>query len=388
MPQTFVRGQKSKLSALTGEKRLELGVGLSSQVPGDMDVSLFGVDANGKLSDDRYFIFYNQKRSPEGALESIGGSMSEREQFRLDLNKLPTTIDRLVLTVSLDGTGSMNGLRGGYVRLSASDQEVMRFEFAGADFGSEKAIILLEIYRKGEWRVAAVGQGFNGGLSALLAHFGGEEVKPETKPEPAPPPASAPPTVNLSKVTLEKRGDQQRVNLSKRGSNQVHINLNWQGPATRKFAQKPPDLDLGCMFMMQDGDSHVIQPVGGYFGDKNGPPYILLDKDDRSGASQDGENLTIYRPDLIDRVMVFTFIYEGASGFSEVDARLSVTDPGGREIVINLDNPDSNRTFCSICTIENRQGDILITKEERYFAGHREADQHYGFGFNWRRGRK
>ena len=351
-----------------------------------MDVSLFGVDANGKLSDDRYFIFYNQKRSPEGALESLGGNMLEREGFRLDLDKLPTTIDRLILTVSLDGTGSMNGLNSGYVRLSASDQEVMRFEFSGQDFGSEKAIILLEIYRKGEWRVSAVGQGFNGGLSALLAHFGGEEIKPATpEPEPAPPPL---PTVNLSKVTLEKRGDQQRVNLSKRGSNQVHINLNWQSPEKRRFAQKPPDLDLGCMFMMQDGDSHVIQPVGGYFGDKDIPPYILLDKDDRSGASQDGENLTIFRPDLIDKVMVFTFIYEGARGFSEVNARLSLTDPNGREIVINLDNPDPNRTFCSICTIENRQGDVLITKEERYFAGHREADEHYGFGFNWRAGRK
>ena len=370
---------------MTSEKRLELGVGLSSQVPGDMDVSLFGVDANGKLSDDRYFIFYNQKRSPEGALESLGGNMLEREQFRLDLDKLPNTVDRLVLTVSLDGTGSMNGLNSGYVRLSASDQEVMRFEFSGQDFSSEKAIILLEIYRKGEWRVAAVGQGFNGGLSALLAHFGGEEIKPaQPEPEPAPPP----PTVNLSKVTLEKRGDQQRVNLSKRGANQVHVNLNWQSPQKRRFAQKAPDLDLGCMFMMQDGDSHVIQPVGGYFGAKDESPYILLDKDDRSGASQDGENLTIFRPDLIDKVMVFAFIYEGARGFGEVNARLSMTDPNGREIVVNLDNPDPKRTFCAICTIENKQGDVLITKEERYFAGHREADEHYGFGFNWRAGRK
>ena len=75
-----------------------------------MDVSLFGVDANGKLSDDRYFIFYNQKRSPEGALESLGGNMLEREGFRLDLDQLPATIDRLILTVSLDGTGSMSGL--------------------------------------------------------------------------------------------------------------------------------------------------------------------------------------------------------------------------------------------------------------------------------------
>jgi hypothetical protein len=48
---------------------------------------------------------------------------------------------------------------------------------SGADFASEKAVIPGELDRKdGHWRFGAVGQGFDGGLSALLKHFGGVEA--------------------------------------------------------------------------------------------------------------------------------------------------------------------------------------------------------------------
>ena len=40
----------------------------------------------------------------------------------------------------------------------------------------EKAIISVELYRKDGWRIAAAAKGFNGGLSALLKSFGGEEI--------------------------------------------------------------------------------------------------------------------------------------------------------------------------------------------------------------------
>ncbi|MBF0203493.1 MAG: hypothetical protein HQK67_04070 [Desulfamplus sp.] len=55
---------------------------------------------------------------------------------------------------------------------------------------------------------------------------------------------------------------------------------------------------------------------------------------------------------------------------------------------MKLDNPNSKRTFCSICTIENQNDKIEITKEEKYFIGHKEADEHYRFGFKWVAGRK
>ena len=78
------------------------------------------------------------------------------------------------------------------------------YVFTGAGYQQEKALILCEVYRKdGIWRFSVVDSGFNGGLSALLAHFGGEEVKPDP---PTPAPAPPEPKVNLSKISLKQSG--------------------------------------------------------------------------------------------------------------------------------------------------------------------------------------
>jgi hypothetical protein len=66
----------------------------------------------------------------------------------------------------------------------------------GSDFQNEKAIIGLEIYRKGVWRVSVVARGFNGGLADLLKFYGGELASPEEQPAAPPPPAPAAPPVS------------------------------------------------------------------------------------------------------------------------------------------------------------------------------------------------
>jgi len=202
--------------------------------------------------------------------------------------------------------------------------------------------------------------------------------------------------VRLSKVTLEKQGQRASISLRKdAGQQPVHVNLNWdKGGGTRRgifglpVAVGDSDLDLGCMYVMKDGDMGVIQALGGRFGSERFPPYIMLDKDDRSGQALDGENLYILRPDLIQQVLVFAFIYQGTSDFTAVNGRLNVKDAGGNEIFIRLNNPDARRTFCAIAMFENVGGRIEVSKEERYFQGHQDCDQHYGFGFQWKAGSK
>jgi tellurite resistance protein TerA len=127
--------------------------------------------------------------------------------------------------------------------------------------------------------------------------------------------------------------------------------------------------------------------LGSRFGAKDQPPYIHLDKDDRSGAALDGENLRIWRPDLVDLVLVFAMIYEGAAGFTQVGGRLFIRDGDGNEIKMQLNSPET-LGFCAVATL-NRVGDgLVITKQERYFHDHREADAAFGFGFNWVAGQK
>ena len=404
MPQ-LMRGQKVKLADLTSALQLRAGIGASSPTL-SFDISCFGVDASGKLSDDRYFVFFNQRASPEGALRMVGSQSGDAETFEIDLSKLPASIQKLVFVLTVDGAGEMKSLQSGYFRLEAGGNEVARFPFSGSDFGAEKAIIAAEIYKKDVWRLSAVGQGFAGGLSAVLKNFGGEEmsvptpqpvappVAPPMQPRPTPQAATpAPPKVNLGKVTLDKKGEKTAISLNKGGGVQpIRVNLNWEEPQKKGFLAaltgSKPDLDLGCMFRLKNGGGGVIQPLGNYFGSQNSEPFIYLDKDDRSGAAQDGENLTIFRPDQIELVMIFALIYQGAPDFTSVNGRITLKDQNGNEILIRLGAPERGLGFCAVATIRNVGGSIEITKEELYFKGHMEADQRFGFGFNWKAGSK
>lgn len=196
--QTFQRGQKFAWDSISPSPRLHSGLGMVA--PGvTLDCSCFGVDASGKLSDERYFIFYNQKASPCGAVAMSVPSHGDAGGFDIDLAGIPAAIQRLVFVITIDGPGEMKHLQSGQWRLRDGGGRLLaEFPFRGADFGSETALIVGELYRKDGWRVSAVGQGFNGGLAALLHHFGGSE---------SPPPASVPPPLPeiRSKPSLEKK---------------------------------------------------------------------------------------------------------------------------------------------------------------------------------------
>ncbi|GEM_PF-214074 len=181
----FIRGQKAKLTDLTSSTVLQVSLAIVDQANRTFDISCFGVDAQNKLSDDRYFIFYNQTAAPDGALAIVNSLPNDLVTFQLDLARLPSSIRNLVFVASLDGAGDMSQIQQGYVRLLVQGNEVGKFSFTGKDFSNERAIIVAEIYWKEVWRFAAVGQGFKGGLSQLLEHFGGQEVLPvQTNPTP------------------------------------------------------------------------------------------------------------------------------------------------------------------------------------------------------------
>jgi tellurite resistance protein TerA len=404
----LVRGQKLKLADIGLSSRLMVGLRVAGPAL-EYDLSVFGL-IDGRLEDDRYFVFFNNKQSPEGAI-SMRTRSGDEQLFDLDVSKLPARVTRLVFTATVD-QGDFSLISSGHWRLlDSNSHELAVFAFSGADFQRERAVMVAEVYLKDVWRASAVGQGFNGGLSALVEHFGGTVSAPAPTPAPVPtpaparaapaptptpPPAPQPtPSVSLTKVTLEKRGQEARISLRKDGQAQpIHVNLNWnqqaqrQGILGRIVGGGSADLDLGCMYFLNDGSGGVIQALGNSFGSDRFEPFIFLDKDDRSGAASDGENLYILRPDLIHTVLLFAFIYEGTSDFTHVAGRMSMKDPAGNEIKINLSNPDMRRTFCAIAQIENIGGEVKITKEERYFQGHRECDEHYGFGFSWGAGSK
>ncbi|MEV5429967.1 TerD family protein [Streptomyces sp. NPDC052701] len=192
MAREFQRGHKARISDLTAGTDLYVGVQISG--PGlTFDISCFGLDADERLSDDRYFVFYNQPKSPEEAVQLLGAQAGDTESFRVTLDRIPPQIHKLSFTATIDGAGQMSQIAPGYLRIVAGGEEVARYPFDGSEFSTERAVMLGDFYLKDVWRFAAVGQGFDGGLDALLKNFGGEVAEEETPAAPQQPPSGAVP---------------------------------------------------------------------------------------------------------------------------------------------------------------------------------------------------
>lgn len=165
-----------------------------------LDIACFGLDTAGLLSDDRYMTFFNQSTTPCGSvnLQNSGGSDAV---FSFNLATLPDTIERLVITAAIDGEATMQEILNGTVNWQVQGHTVASFSFTGSDFQQERAVMLVEMYRKTNlWRLSATAQGFNGGLAALVKHFGAS-VAEESAPI-IPTPTNSPTSTYLS---LEKR---------------------------------------------------------------------------------------------------------------------------------------------------------------------------------------
>ncbi|MFE9704301.1 TerD family protein [Streptomyces sp. NPDC005930] len=179
MAREFQRGHKARISDLTAGTDLYVGVQISG--PGlSFDISCFGLDADERLSDDRYFVFFNQPKTPEESIQLLGAQAGDTESFRVTLDKIPQQIQKLSFTATIDGAGQMSQVGPGYIRIVAGGEEVARYPFSGSEFSTERAVMLGDFYLKDVWRFAAVGQGFDGGLDALLRNFGGEVAEEET----------------------------------------------------------------------------------------------------------------------------------------------------------------------------------------------------------------
>ncbi|MDW2879664.1 MULTISPECIES: VWA domain-containing protein [Bacillaceae] len=229
----LVRGERAKLDDFSSSKQLEVAVEVQSGM--EVDVTCFGLDGDKKLSDDRYMIFYNQLQSPAGEI-SMKAHSSGAGTYEIDLDKLHPSVKNLVFTAAIDGEGTMSLVSSGTLTVKADGQPILQYSFTGSDFQNEKAIIIGELYLKDIWRIASVGKGFDGGLAALLQHFGGEVAEDESGPAQQPVPEIAPATphaqqatpaqptpaqhpANSKKVMLEKKMEQKApkiLDLSKK----------------------------------------------------------------------------------------------------------------------------------------------------------------------------
>jgi len=176
----LVKGQRFKLQQIGVNSKLKLEVEKVFNNKLEIDICCFGVDENNNLSDDRYFIFYNQLSSPEGAIKKD----SNKDIFYIDFSLIPKNIKKIILSMSIDGDGKINDINEGVLKFLKENLVLAEFKFKGSSYTKEKSIILLEIYIKDNfWRSNIVASGFNGGLGDVLRSYGGEEIEEDEIPK-------------------------------------------------------------------------------------------------------------------------------------------------------------------------------------------------------------
>ncbi|MCL4103867.1 UNVERIFIED_CONTAM: hypothetical protein GTU68_029184 [Idotea baltica] len=140
------------------------------------------VGSNGKLPKDENFIFYNNLKSPDGAVEHTGdvleasGEGDDEETLLVTLDNVDPSVEELIFVVTIhEADGSMNfgQVRDAYIRVlnQENNEEMMKYELS-EDFSIETAVTIGRFYRReGGWRFEAMGIGIKGGLGEYLAVY-------------------------------------------------------------------------------------------------------------------------------------------------------------------------------------------------------------------------
>ena len=149
----------------------------------DLDVSIFMTNEQGKVDTDTNFVFYNNPKDAAGSVVYSGDNRTgegegDDETVNITLSKVPADVAKISFTVTIHEAQALGQNFGqvsnAYIRIvdTAKNEELLRYDL-GEDYSIETAIVVAELYRHGgEWKFAAIGSGFQGGLEALCRNFG------------------------------------------------------------------------------------------------------------------------------------------------------------------------------------------------------------------------
>jgi len=183
------KGQRIDLTKTNpGLKKAIIGLGwdtnkYSGGYDFDLDAAAFLVGADGKVMNDKDFIFYNNLQGANGSVIHTGDNITgegdgDDEQLIIEFDKIPSHVDKVAITVTihdaLQRAQNFGQVSNAFIRVvnEQTNEEVLIYNLA-EEFSIETAIVVCELYRHGsEWKFNAIGSGFQGGLAALCANYG------------------------------------------------------------------------------------------------------------------------------------------------------------------------------------------------------------------------
>ena len=190
MAVSLTKGQRVSLEKVApGLTEIFIGLGWDIKATDtgydfDLDSSVFLLNSNDKLISDNHFIFYNNLMSPDAdkSIQHMGDNLTgvgegDDEVIKVDLKKVPNEVQKIMVTVTIHEAQqrgqNFGQIRNAFVRVvnAQTKVEAIRYDLV-EDYSVETALIMAELYRKdGEWRLNAVGAGYQGGLQAILNRY-------------------------------------------------------------------------------------------------------------------------------------------------------------------------------------------------------------------------
>ncbi len=134
----------------------------------DLDASAILTNADGKVSTDQNFVFFNNLKSPDGSVEHTRGQHrpgegeGDDEQIKVNLAAVPADVQKIVFPVSIydaeNRQQSFGQVRNAFIRVvnQAGEAEIARYDLS-EDASTETAMVFGELYRNGpEWKFRAM----------------------------------------------------------------------------------------------------------------------------------------------------------------------------------------------------------------------------------------
>jgi tellurium resistance protein TerD len=180
-------GKISLQKEKAGINKITVGLGWdvnegASPYPFDCDASVFILGENGKLLSDEHFIFYNNLKSPDGAVIHNGDNRTgvgegDDETINIELSKIDPRASQIVFAITIDQAEERQQdfgmVANSFARVyNAQTGEIFCQYLLDEKFSGTNALIIGRFYKNGnEWIFEAYDLAYQDGLGGLVEYY-------------------------------------------------------------------------------------------------------------------------------------------------------------------------------------------------------------------------
>lgn len=165
----------SKIVVGLGWDEVQRPRGLFSAKPQDIDCDAFAILlTGGKLTNTQDIVYFGNLTHESGAVKHMGDNLTgagdgDDEQILIDLDRVPSQCDRIVLAVNIykafHRRQHFGMIQNAFIRLvdGRNNKEMCIYNLT-ENYAGMTAMLFGEMYRyNGEWKFSAIGQGTTDG---------------------------------------------------------------------------------------------------------------------------------------------------------------------------------------------------------------------------------